>query len=505
MNLKQKTLKGVAWSALERVLGQGLQFTITVLLVRLLTPEDFGLIAMLMVFIGFATIFSDFGLGSALVQHQRVSPEQINSVFWINLLLGLLTTSVFFFSSPFLASFYDAPRLEPLSRVLSFLFVLSTPGIVPRALLTKALAFDRLAKIEISAISFAGITAVLLALTGWGVWALVVQSLIREIIRSLLGTILVDWRPRVSLSISAARDFLRYSTNLSGFQIINYFARNSDNLLIGKYLSVTSLGFYTRAYSILLLPVGQIIGVLTQVMFPTLSSIQHDKVRVRDVYLRAMRVISFVVYPIMLGLLVTAHPFVMTLFGARWITVTPLIQIFSLVSLTQSLCNPTGWIYMSQGRTDWMFRWGIFASTTLVGAIAAGVYIGSIQHVAWAYLIANLFLTYPCIAIPGKLIQMKFMDVIRVAAPSFICASIMAVLVWAIGAALPDKWHTSIHLVLQTVSGFIIYLTLARCFHLHAYTELCRISAEHFSIRIDDRLSSLASLGVRRYRRITQK
>lgn len=504
MNLKQKTFKGIAWSALERILSQGLQFAITVILIRLLSPEDFGLIAMLMVFIGFATIFSDFGLGSALVQKHDISPKHINGVFWINLLLGLLTTTAFFFSAPLLARFYNTPKLEILSRALSFVFLLSTPGIVPRSLLTKKLAFDRLAKLEIGAICVSGIAAIFIALGGWGVWALVIQSLIRESVRSLASIMAVEWHPQLSTSISAVRELLKYSTNLSGFQVINYWARNSDNLLIGKYLSVTSLGIYTRAYSVLLLPLNQIVGILTQVMFPALSAIQHDKARVREVYLRAMQVISFVVYPIMMGLLVVAHSFVTILFGARWIEVAPLIQIFCLVSITQVLCNPVGWIYMSQGRTDWMFRWGLFGSTSLIGAIAIGVYGGSIQTVALAYLIATTLITYPCIAIPGKLIKMRFIDVARTVAPSFLCASTMALIVWCLGAILPQTWPVFIQLAMQVVLGVFLYLVLVAGFRLKAYIEICRIAAEQLGINIEALFPSLASFSGR-YKNLIQK
>lgn len=503
MSLKHKTLHGVAWSALERVLGQSLQFAITVILIRLLTPEDFGLMAMLMVFIGFAAIVSEFGFGAALVQKQDISPQQISGVFWINLIFGVLAATLFFLAAPALAGFYGILHLEVLSRVLAFVFVLSAPGIVPRALLTKVLAFKELAKIEISAIAISGVCAILLALSEWGVWALVVQALLREGIRTAAGFLFVDWRPR-TFSIAAVKELAKYSTNLSGFQFINYWARNSDNLLIGKFLSVASLGIYTRAYSILLLPMTQIIGVFTQVMFPTLSTIQDDKPRVRSIYLRAMQIISFVVYPTMLGLLVVARPFALTLFGIRWIEVIPLIQIFCVLSLIQALCNPVGWIYMSQGRTDWMFRWGMFGSASLIIAIIIGVSLGSIQSVAWSYLTANVLLMYPCIAIPGKLIQMTFTDVARAVAPSLVCASIMAILVWCVGTILPEEWPASVHLLVQMLSGTALYLMLAARFRIRAYVEILHLIPEYIGISATGLVPTVRSLG-EPYRRTTQR
>jgi len=364
--------------------------------------------------------------------------------------------------------------------------------------------FQRLAKAEIIAVTIAGISAVCVALVGWGVWALVVQNLIREMTRSLATLLLANWRPEARFSLAAIKDFIKYGSHLSGFQFINYWARNSDNLLIGKYLSVSSLGIYTRAYSILLIPLTQLIGALTQVMFPALSSIQNDIHKVRDVYLRAMGIISFLIYPAMLGLLVAAKPFTLTLLGAHWLDSAYIIQIFCIVSLSQAICNPTGWIYMSQGRTDWMFRWGLFGSTSLIVAIVIGVYFGSIESVAIAYLVATLLITYPCIAIPGKLIQMTFMDVIRAIAPSFICASIMAFLVWCIGATLPETWSASIHLTVQVFSGTIIYLVLAGGFRLKACRELCQITAEQFGVKVEAIIPALGSLG-NRYRSLIRK
>lgn len=483
MNLKQKTIAGVTWSSIAHLASQAFLFGILIVLTRLLTPEDFGLVAMIVVFIGFASILNEFGFGAALIQKQDIAREHTDSIFWLNLLVGLAFSAIFYVVAPLLASFYATPELETLSRVLGLVFVLTAFGIVPRALLKKTMAFDRLAKIEITSVLVSGGVAIGAALNGWGVWTLVIQSLLKEGMGAGLAWMHTTWRPRWRFSLRAVRDLFGYSIHLSGFNTINYWARNIDNLLVGKFFSSYSLGIYTRAYLLMLLPIKQIIGLVSQVMFSALSAIQHDRERVKRIYLRVVQVIALLVFPLMTGLLVLAEPFVLTLFGEPWADVAPLIQILCFVGMMQSLMNPTGWIYTSQGRTDWMFRWGLFGAGTQITAIVIGVALGSIQTVATAYLIANVLLFYPCLFIPGKLIDLRFGEVIRAVAGSFVCACVMAVAVWGLGALLPDDLPPWTYLAVQIPSGMFIYWTLLHTSKLKAYQDAWTLLSEQWQRR----------------------
>jgi PST family polysaccharide transporter len=233
-------------------------------------------------------------------------------------------------------------------------------------------------------------------------------------------------------------------------------------MLIGRYLGTATLGLYSRAYFLMLVPLKNITGVLAPVMFPAMASIQHDKDRVRRAYLRGMRLITFWAFPLMIGMATVAEPFVLGLFGAEWSGVIPLIRILAFVGITQTLCNPVGWIYTSQGRTDIMFWWGVGGAGTLVGCIIAGIMLGGVETVAWAYLVGNLLITAPCIAIPGRLIGMRVWDVFSVVAGNLASAIGMAAVVWTVGLLLSPELHPLVSLSVLVPVGAVTYLAIAR-------------------------------------------
>jgi PST family polysaccharide transporter len=440
-------------------------------LARLLLPTDFGLIGMLLVFSGFAALFAEFGFAGALVHQPDLTKVQVSSVFWLNLGVGLLLSALFFMLAPLIARFFGSPALAPLGRAFSPSFALGALGIVPRALLQREMSFRRMAHVELSSALIAGIIGITLALAGFGVWSLVVQSLAAALVGSVLAFHASRWIPTRSYSAGAVRSLLSYSGNLFGFNFINYWARNADNLLVGRFMGSASLGIYNRAYTIMLLPVRQIVGVLSRVMFPALSSIQGEKARVKEAYLRATGVIALVTFPMMAGLLVVARPFVLTLLGAKWAGVIPVLQILCVVSLFQTLMNPTGWLFQSQGRTDWMFRWGLVSSTVFVAAIAVGVALGTVESVAWSYLLATVILWYPCIAFAGRLIDLSVMDVIRRVAHAAGCTVAMVGSVMGLGYAMPAQSPPWALLAVQVSAGIAVYCLFVAILRPAGYQE----------------------------------
>jgi PST family polysaccharide transporter len=262
--------------------------------------------------------------------------------------------------------------------------------------------------------------------------------------------------------------------------VINYWARSSDNLLVGKFMGSDALGIYSRAYSLMLMPFNQVINVIAPVMFPVFSTIQRDRERVRRAFLRVIRLMTFITFPMMLGLLVVAEPFVLGLLGAKWSGVIPLIQILAVVGMTQTLCNPTGWIYASQGRTDWMFWWGVGGSGFLILAIVVGVLCGSVKTVALAYLFGNLIITAPCLAIPGRLIDMKLQDIWQAIRGNLLCTVVMGGCVWLIGRVLPQDMASLFKLAVQVPAGILVYAALAYASRQPVWGEIADIR-NHFA------------------------
>jgi PST family polysaccharide transporter len=298
-----------------------------------------------------------------------------------------------------------------------------------------------------------------------GTWSLVGRSLAGGITGILLTWTISDWRPRWIFSRAALNDLLQFSGNLLGFMTINYWARQVDDLLVGKYMGPSALGIYGRAYSTMMLPLKEISNVLGRVLFPAMSRIRHDKVQSKQLYLRCLGFIAFLSFPIMGLLFATADNLIVTLYGQKWQPVAPVLRIFCLVGAFQSLGTTVGWIYQSQGRTDWMFRWGLGASALMIGSIVLGVWLGSIEAVAACYAIMTVgVLSVPQFAIPGRLIDMTALDVGKAIWRVAVCALLMTAASWAIGTLTLVALAPALKLVLQLVIGALLYLGLVRWF-----------------------------------------
>ncbi|MBX6361731.1 MAG: MOP flippase family protein [Acidobacterium ailaaui] len=472
MTLRHQTIKGVAWNSIGRISNQALQFGLSVILMRLLSPSDYGLLAMAMVVTGFAGIFNEFGLGSAIIQRKQIAEQQLSTVFWLNMGIGAGITLLFWTTAPWIADFFHTSNLRAVLQWLSFIFLLGAASVVPGALLQRKMRFDQLTKISVVGTAISGLVAVYMAYTGWGVMSLVAQSLINGLVVLPLNYRAAGWYPKWMFSWQKVRPLFSFSAYLTGFNVINYWARRSDDLLIGKWMGAASLGIYSRAYNLMLLPITQIISLVSNVMLPALSSVQDQKERVKSIYLRVIQVIAFLSFPMMVGLCVTADDFILGIFGQKWVEVVPLIRILSIVGLLQSVGNPTGWIYLSQGKTDWMFWWGVFGSGTVVIALVIGALMGSVYTVAIAYLIVNVLLLYPVNAIPGKLIGLGFMELVVKLLPMLGTSLLMGVSVWAIHNFLPSAWPHVYRLMIEVGSGIALYLIFTIVFRLEVLHQM---------------------------------
>lgn len=482
-DLRQQTVSGVGWTSVTQLGKQGLQFIISVVLARILSPEDFGLVGMVLIFTGFAALFGELGFGAALIQREVLEERHYSSIFWLNLAFGILLTGLITLLAPFIAEFYNEPQLIPLTSIIAVNFFVSSLGIVQNALLNRNMAFRLIAIVETTSVLVGGTVAILLALSGYGVWSLGWQLVITTTIMAIGFWTVNSWRPKLIFDWHAVKELLGFSGNLLGFNAFNYWSRNADNLLIGRFLGTGELGIYTRAYTTMLLPISQVTNVLSRVMFPALSRVQHDKVRVKRIYLRSIAMIALISFPMMMGLFVLAEPFILTLYGPKWIRVVSVVQILSLVGMVQSIVASVGWIYQSQGRTDWMFKWGLLVGSLGILSFIVGIVLGTIEAVALSYAIINLLLLYWNLSIPGKLIDMSFSEIISSLMGVFGCAVAMAVVVWLFGIYLPESWPSWAYLLVQTSIGIVSYGFLTHLFNIPAYTDAKGILVEQWQKR----------------------
>ena len=482
-DLRQQTVSGLGWTSVTQIGKQGLQFIISIVLARILSPEDFGLLGMVLVFTGFAALFGELGFGAALIQRNTLEEKHYSSIFWLNLAFGIMLTGLILFLAPLIAEFYNEPLLIPLTSIIAINFFVSSLGIVQNALLNRNMNFRLIAFVETISVLVAGGVAIFLSWAGYGVWSLGWQLVITTTIMVIGFWTVNSWRPKLIFDWQAVKELLSFSGNLLGFNAFNYWSRNADNLLVGRFLGTGELGIYTRAYITMLLPISQVTNVFSRVMFPALSRVQHDKVRVKRIYLRAIGMIALVSFPMMMGLFVLAEPVILTLYGSKWIRVVSVIQILSLVGMVQSIVASVGWIYQSQGRTDWMFKWGLLVGTLGVFSFVVGIIWGTVEAVALAYAIVNILLLYWNFSIPGKLIDMSFGDVVFTLAGVFGCAAAMAFLVWGVGLFLPESWPAWAYLLGQSFLGIVSYGLLIYLFKIPAYTDARSLLLEQWQKR----------------------
>jgi O-antigen/teichoic acid export membrane protein len=471
-NLRQRTLVGLGWNGSARLLGQLLQLAATAILARLLSPKEYGLLGMVLVFTGFAGYVADMGLGASIIQRSTVTERHLNSVFWLNVATGMVLTAIFALAAPLVAAFYQQPQLRLLTVAIAMNFFLGSLNVVQAALLDKALNFRTKFWIETSAYIASGAVAVALAYSGAGVWSLVGQSLTQTLVRVVVMWAQSSWRPALAFDFAAIRELMRFSGHLMGFGAVIYWSQNVDKLVIGRWIGSGALGIYSLADKLMRLPMANVTDVTTSVMFPALSSIQDNVESVRRAYLRATRMIALITFPAMVALGVLAEPAILVVYGAKWRGSIVILQLLCFAGLAQSATNTAGWIFMSQGRTDVLFRLGIY--TTSVRAI--GVLIGAhwgLMGVAWAYVLGGyLFVWYPVWSRAGRIVDLSFAALLRNVAGPFGCAVAMGVVLWLSDRWLFGTWPLQLRLAIQVVLGVLVYAFLARWFRLRAWVEV---------------------------------
>ncbi len=422
------------------VTSQGMQFLLssvgTVILARLLTPADYGLVAMVTVLLGFISIFRDMGLSEATVQRQNISHGQISTLFWINVGFGILIMCVVVALAPAVEWFYGTASLASLTVAYAVGFPISAAAVQHAALLRRQMRFVVLAMAEIGSLSAGLLATILLAWFGARYWALVAGRL-TEALSFCVGVWLGSgWRPGLPRRNQDVRSMLAFGGNLTGFSIVNYVARNIDNLLIGKAWGAQQLGLYSKAYTLLLLPLRQINNPIGAVAVPSLSRVADDPERYRRAYLRMLEKITILTMPGTAFLIATSDWLVRLVLGPQWTEASRLFAILGVSALVQPVANTAGWLFVSQGRTRQLLQWGLVGSTLLVVAIVVGLPWGA-AGVATAYSGVSLVVVTPLLAwFVGRQGPVRAMDLYRTAAPAAWAA--MSVLV--VLAALRQWW-----------------------------------------------------------------
>jgi PST family polysaccharide transporter len=375
-DLKGRSLRGVSVT----FASQGTQFLLqsvsTVVLARLLTPADFGLVAMVTAITGLGQAFADFGLSEATIQRQEISRKQVSNLFWINVAIGLALMLVTIALAPALAWFYREPRLKNIAIVGSFTFLIGGLRVQHNALLKRQMRYVSLALRDVASWVLAVPVAIIMAWRGAGYWAIVALPLTLNFTQMALSWLMVRWIPSLPRRDAEVRSLVTFGGNVAVSYVIYNVNRNADNVLIGRYWGAGPLGLYSRAYNLLMLPMRQLTGPVASVVVPAFSRIQNDPERFARYYLRAVNLVMWLTAPVFGFLFVAAEPVIVLALGRQWRGAAPVFQILAIAALGQLLLDSTVWLFVSRGQSGRLLKLLLIISPLIVGSFAIGLPFG---------------------------------------------------------------------------------------------------------------------------------
>jgi PST family polysaccharide transporter len=401
-----------------------LQLASTAVLARMLVPEAFGLLAMVLAVVGLAGAFTDLGFGMVTVQRKDITKAQVSALFWINAAAGAILAAAVAALAPAIAWFYGEPRLSGITVALSSVFLLSGLAVQHRALLQRQMRFRALLATDLSATVGGIAVALVLAKQGYGYWALIAGVLASTALTTALSWALCGWRPGFPSKVAGLSSLLSFGGHLTGFTIVNYLARNLDNVLIGWWWGPSAVALYDRAYKLLLLPVQKINAPASRVLAPALSHIHEDGRKWARAYCRSTMAVLLVGAPVSTFSFVFADVIIPLFLGSQWTDAVPIFRYLALSGMAQCLCNTIGLVFISSGGADRMFKWGLVSSAAICLSFVVGLPFGP-TGVALAYSVTTVALTIPCVLYACRTTPLKPAQVFWTALPPIV-ASVLA-------------------------------------------------------------------------------
>jgi O-antigen/teichoic acid export membrane protein len=460
-DLGRRSVRGGAATLAGQVARLVLQLGSTAVLARLLVPEDFGLLAMVAVFTGLVPLFQDLGLSTATVQRARITHEQVSNLFWIQVGAGLVLAGITAALAPVVGAFYGEPRLVAITIAVGGTIAIGSLRAQHTALLRRQMRFATVASIDIASLAFGVLTAIVLAARGAGAWALVALAACQAAAAVVLTIAATGWWPGRPRRGVGTTEMVRFGGRVTAASLCNYTVRNADNLLVGRFVGAGALGVYSKAYSLLMLPLHQVAGPIGAVALPALSRLQNEPERFASYYLRAVHTIAYASMPLAVVLGVCAEDVVAVLLGPRWHEAAAVFRVFALFAWVQPLVSASGWVMLARDRADRMLRWSALQVVVLVTAYAIGLRGGAFG-VAVASTVASLVMFVPTLAFAFHGSRVSLVSVFRAAGrPALVAAAVGVGVFVAREALLPSDAAVGLRVTVSMVAAAVTALALA--------------------------------------------
>lgn len=470
-SLKDKTVKGVIWSAVDRFSAQGIQFVFSILIARLLVPEDYGVIAMLGIFMAVSQTFIDSGFGTALIRKIDRTETDFSTVFYFNIVVAAVFYLILFFSAPAIARFYETPLLESVTKVVALNLIISSLSGIHNAKLSIDIDFKSRAKISILTTLLTGAVGLWMAYAGYGVWALVVQNLCSSVLRTVMLWIIVKWRPKLIFSWKSFKELFSFGSKLLASGLLDTVYHNLYTLIIGKVFTSATLGLYSKANSLAQFPSSNITGVLQTVTFPVLSTIQNEEERLADAYKRFLKLSAFVVFPLMIGLAAVADPFIRIALTDKWEGSIYLLQIICFALMWYPIHAINLNILQVKGRSDYFLKLEIIKKVQGVLFLVATVPMG-IVTMCYGKVISSLISLIWNTHYTKKLIGYGYFAQMRDLLPVLIHSLVMGGIVILVVHFMPTLW---LKLIVGVLAGMVYYIAGAYIMKFPEMNELLTI------------------------------
>ena len=471
-SLKNKTVKGTVWSTLERFSVQGIQFIVMIIMARILTPEDYGLVGMLAIFIAVSQSLIDSGFSQALIRKQDRSEIDNSTVFYFNIGVGTILYLILFFSAPLIASFYNEPQLVPITRIIGLSLVFNSLVVVQRALLTINLDFKTQAKASFVGVIISGSLGITMAYTGFGVWAIVWQQISNLAVVTVLLWILSRWKPTWAYSWKSFRELFSFGSKLLASGLLDTIFRNLYLIVIGKFFKASDLGYYTRAHQFTDFASSNITGIIQRVTYPVLCTIQNDDARLSDVYRRLLRTSAFIIFPLMTGMAAVAKPMVISFLTEKWLFSAILIQILCFSQMWYPVHAINLNLLQVKGRSDLFLKLEIIKKALTVIVLCITLPMGLIPlciGTIFSSIIALIINTH----YTGKLIHLGFFKQMKDLLPTLLLSLAVGGIVYITVTYIPlNSW---IALSVGVIEGILMYVGLAKILRFSEFNELLSI------------------------------
>ena len=457
-----KISKGFLWSGVEHFSVQGISFILSIIIARIVSPSSFGLIVMIQVFLSFSQVFIDGGFATALIQKKDRTDVDYYTVFLFNMVVAICLYVAFFFAAPLIAYFYEEPQLTTLTRIVSLNLILSSLSIVQRAKLTIELDFKTQTKAGLIAVIISGLSGVICAYIGLEVWALVIQGLVSQFIISILLIRFTHWTPKLLFSTDSFKKMFSYGSKLMASNLITNIYINLANLIIGKKYTSVDLAYYNRGFTVSQFPSTNIAEIVNRIIFPVLTQLQDDRKKMIESYTKYLHLSNYIILPLMMLLIVLAHPLIEVVLTEKWLPTVPYIQIFSLNFMLYAVMQQTGNPVAAIGHSDILLKFQIVKRILSFAILIITIRI-SVTALCWGIFVSSVLEVIINMYVLKRELGIGFLNQVKPQIDVVLLVLLEGIFVYALTMIVENSY---LQLTIGGTLGILVYLIATYIFNL---------------------------------------